>query len=223
MPAKEKARARSLRLLIVDDHPIVRHGLAQLIAAEPDMEVCGQATSAAEALEVVAAAAPDVAVVDISLENESGLRLIQQIRERYPEVKTLVSSIHDEATYAPRALKAGAMGYIEKRESITRIIEAVRHVLEGKVYLSPKMTNQLLHHAATGKPFDRNPASTLSNRELEVFEKIGRGETVQQIARKLGVSPKTIESHRKKIREKLNLKNSAQLSRCAITWVNDQY
>ena len=213
---------RVFRLLIVDDHPIVRHGLAQLIGAEPEMEVCGEASNVAEALELFEAATPDVAIVDISLEDESGLRLIQAVKDRHPQVKILVSSIHDEATYASRALKAGAAGYIEKRESITKIIKALHHILGDEIYLSPKMANQLLRRAATGASFDRAPLSVLSNRELEVFKMLGQGMTVQQIARKLGISPKTVESHRKNIKEKLDLQNSAQLSRCAFDWVRDQ-
>ena len=222
MNTKADTRDGTFRLLIIDDHPIVRHGLVQLIAAEPDMEVCGQASSAAEALELMATADADLAIVDLSLQDEDGLHLIREIRRRHPEVKILVSSIHDEATYASRALKAGAMGYIEKRESITKIIEAVRHILGEEIYLSPEMANQFLRRAATGAPIDRDPLSALSDRELDVFRMLGQAMTVQQIASKLGISPKTIESHRQKIKEKLKLQNSAQLNRCAFNWVRDQ-
>ena len=222
MTTRVQSGASTTRLFIVDDHPIVRHGLVQLIAAEPDMEVCGQASSAAAALQLLETANADLAIVDISLEDEDGLRLIREIRSRQPEVKILVSSIHDETTYASRALKAGAMGYIEKRESITKIIEAVRHILDEDIYLSPQMANQLLRRAAMGAPLDRDPLSVLSDRELDVFRMLGQAMTVQQIARKLGISPKTIESHRQKIKEKLKLQNSAQLSRCAFDWVRDQ-
>jgi DNA-binding NarL/FixJ family response regulator len=222
MTVGEKTRARSIRLLIVDDHPIVRHGLAQLIAEEPDMEVCGQASSVAEASKFLEANAPDVAIVDLSLDDESGLVLIQEIKDRHPKVKILVSSIHDETIYAGRALKAGAVGYIEKRESITKIVEAVRHILEDKIYLSPEMANRLLHRAATGESLDQDPIFMLSNRELEVFEMLGRGKTVQYIAGKLGISPKTVETHRKNIKHKLNIHNGSQLMRCAYDWVRDQ-
>lgn len=221
MPATGETLRVRHRLLIVDDHPIVRHGLAGLIAAETDLEICGQAASVAEARAFLDANPCDVAIVDISLEDENGLHLIEEIRNRFPETKVLVSSIHDEATYAPRALRAGALGYIEKREAITKVVEAVRHILKGEVYLSARMTNQLLQRAAVGDTLSRDPVSTLSNRELEVFEMIGRGITVKQIARKLGVSPKTVESHRKKIRDKLGLKNSTQLNRQAFDWVRD--
>jgi DNA-binding NarL/FixJ family response regulator len=223
MLAKGSTETEKIRLLIVDDHPIVRHGMSQLIATQSDMEVCGQAASVAEALELLGgAAAPDVAIVDLSLEDGSGLGLIKEIKVRCPEAKIIVSSIHDEKVYAARALKAGAVGYIEKRESISKIIEAVRHILEGKIYLSPTMANQLLRRAASGKPLNHDPLSLLSNRELEVFEMLGQGMTVQQIARRLGVSPKTVESHRKQIKDKLNLRNGAQLAHRAIIWVNDQ-
>lgn len=220
MSANESMETERIRLLIVDDHPIVRHGLSQLIATEPDMEVCGEATSVAEALGMLDDAAPDVAIVDISLEDGNGLGLIKEITTRRAATKVIVSSIHDETIYAGRALTAGAMGYIEKRESVTKILEAVRHVLDGQIYLSGKMANLLLQHAATGKPLNHDPFSLLSDRELEVFEMFGHGMTVQKIAHKLGVSPKTVESHRKQIKDKLNLKNGAQLARCAITWVN---
>lgn len=210
------------RLLIVDDHPIVRHGVSQLIDAEPDLEVCGEVGSMDEALRLMETSTPDAAIVDISLEDESGLRLIQEILARRPEVRILVYSVHEEATYAPRALQAGAAGYIEKREPLTAIVQAVRRILEGKVYVSPGMANRLLHQAVSARQLGEGPTLTLSAREFEVFEMIGRGMTVKQIARKLGVSPKTVESHRQKIKDKLSLKNSTQLSRYAFDWVRRQ-
>jgi len=210
------------KVLIVDDHPIVRHGLAELIARQPDLEMCGDAADVAEALRQVETYRPDVAVIDISLEGGNGIELIEQIRAMYPEVKMLVSSMHDERLFAGRALRAGALGYINKRESIRKVIDAVRQVLRGQIYLSPEMANRLLHRAAVGEPLDHNPAETLSNRELEVLEMIGHGMTTQQIARKLDLSPRTVETHRKKIKTKLNLANSAQLSRAAFQWVQEQ-
>lgn len=209
------------KVLIVDDHPIVRHGLGELIARQPDLETSGEAADVSEALRQVEADRPDVAVIDISLNGESGLELIEQIKALYPEVKMLVSSMHDEKTFAGRALRAGAMGYINKRESIRKVIDAVRQVLRGEIYLSPQMASQLLYRAAVGKPLDQDPIETLSNRELEIFEMIGQGMNTQQIAQKLGLSPRTIETHRKKIKTKLNLQNSAQLSRNAFQWVQE--
>jgi len=208
-------------VLIVDDHPIVRHGLGELISRQSDLQVCGEASGIAEAMQQIEANRPDVAVIDISLDGESGIDLIEQIRAVYPDVKTLVSSIHDERTYAGRALRAGALGYINKRESIRNVIGAVRQVLRGEIYLSPEMAKRLLHRAAIGEPLDHDPTETLSNRELEVFEMIGQGMNTQQIARRLTLSPRTIETHRKKIKTKLNLQNSAQLSRAAFQWVQE--
>jgi len=210
------------KVMLVDDHPIVRHGLAQLIALEPDLDVCLEAGTVAETLEKLKTVTPDVAVVDLSLEGESGLALIKDIRQRYPDVRVLVSSIHDERTFAARSLRAGAMGYIQKRESITKIVDAIHAILAGEVYLSPEMSRQLLRRAASGGSTDGDPLSVLSDREIEVFEMIGRGRTTKQIARHLTISPKTVETHRKKIKEKLGLKSGAQLNRRAYDWVRDQ-
>jgi DNA-binding NarL/FixJ family response regulator len=211
------------RVLIVDDHPIVRHGLGELIARQPDLEVSGEAADVSEALRQVETNRPDVAVIDISLDGENGIELIERIKALYPEVKVLVSSMHDEKTFAGRALRAGALGYINKRESIRKVVDAVRQVLRGEIYLSPQMASQLLQRAVVGQPLDHDPIETLSNRELEVFEMIGQGMNTQQIARKLGLSPRTIETHRKKIKTKLNLQNSAQLSRAAFQWVQENH
>jgi DNA-binding NarL/FixJ family response regulator len=209
------------KVLIVDDHPIVRHGLGELIARQDDLEVCGEAANTAEALRLVEAHHPHAAIVDISLEGESGIGLIEDLSAMHPEVKVLVSSMHDEKTFAGRALRAGALGYINKRESIRKVIEAVRQILHGQVYLSPAMANQLLRRAAVGKPLDHDPVELLSNRELQVLEMIGRGMTVQEIARRLGLSASTIETHRQKIRTKLDLNNSARLNRFAFQWVQE--
>ena len=216
------AKTGKHKVLIVDDHPIVRHGLGELIARQPDLEMCGEAADASEALRHVETTRPDVAVIDISLNGENGIELIGQLKALYPEVKILVSSMHDEKTFAGRALRAGALGYINKRESIRKVVDAVRQVLRGEIYLSPQMANQLLHRAAVGEPLDHDPIETLSNRELEVFEMIGQGMNTQQIAGKLGLSPRTIDTHRKKIKTKLNLPNSAQLSRTAFQWVQEE-
>jgi DNA-binding NarL/FixJ family response regulator len=208
--------------LIVDDHPIVRYGLSQAIARQPDMAVSGEASTVAEALQQLEANSPDVAIVDLSLENESGFRLIEQIKARYAETKVLVSSIHEEAVYAPRALRSGAMGYIEKGERIEKIVEAIRQVLKGELYLSSRLASRLLQRAAVGEPLNHEPPGMLSTRELEVFEMIGQGMTVNEIARRLQVSPKTVESHRKNIKTKLGLKNSAQVTHRAINWVREE-
>ena len=221
--ARSKSKQTRRKILIVDDHPIMRHGLAQLIAETPDLAVCAEAGDVSEALKQVKATAPDVAVIDISLEAENGIELIQQIKIKHPRVKTLVSSIHDETIFAPRALQADARGYIHKSEAIRKIIDALRDVLRGKIYLSPRMAERMLHRAAGGEPMETNPVDALSNRELEIFEMVGHGVTTQHIARKLKLSHKTVETHRRNIRAKLKLVNSAQLSRHAFQWVQEDH
>ncbi|MEN6498044.1 MAG: response regulator transcription factor [Thermoguttaceae bacterium] len=209
------------RILIVDDHPIVRHGMAELICQEEDLEVCGEAGDTAEAMHLVEQCCPEIVIVDISLDGDNGIELIEQIKARYPQTKMLVSSIHDEKVFAGRALRAGAMGYVSKRENVRKIVNAIRRVIRGEIYLSPHMANRLLHCAVIGEPLDRDPIESLSNRELEIFELIGQGLTTQQIAGKLRLSAKTVETHRTKIKMKLNLPNSVQLSRCAFEWVRE--
>ena len=207
------------RILIVDDHPVVRFGLAAVIAREPDLEVCGEAADIRDALLQVQQLRPDVAVVDISLDGENGIELIQTIKAQQPDVRILVSSMHDEDQYAEPSLRAGAMGYLHKRESLAKIVEAVRHILRGELYLSPAISNRLLQRAIGGASSRQDPAERLSPRELEVYQLIGQGLTTHQIADKLALSPKTVETHRKKIKAKLNLPNSSQLSRSAFQWV----
>lgn len=207
------------RVLIVDDHPVVRRGLAELISDEPDLEVCGEASDAPDALRQVETRRPDVVVVDISLQSGNGIELIQQIKERDERIKTLVSSMHDESLFAERALRAGAMGYINKQEPTEKVIDAIREVLSGQVYLSARMANRLLQSVVGGETLEQDPIGSLSNRELEVFELIGQGLTTKKIAGRLHLSPKTIETHREKIKTKLNLSNSTELSRRAVQWV----
>jgi len=207
-----------VKVFIVDDHPVVRRGLAEVIGQEADMQVCGEAGDVADAMRKIEASAPDVVVVDISLDNESGIELIEHVHARWPATKTLVSSAHDEQVYAGRVLRAGALGYVSKRESLSKIVEAIRHVLRGGVYLSPQMAAAMLQRAATGQSVDRDPVETLTNRELEVFRMIGQGLSTGQIAESLQVSPKTVESYRKVIKVKLNVHTAAQLSREAFQW-----
>ena len=209
--------------MIVDDHPVVRYGYAQLIGREPDLEVCGEAADVAEAIRQAESQHPDVAIVDITLDGEDGIELIEYLKSRWPSIKILVSSSHDEETFAGRVLRAGAMGYISKREAMLKIVEGIRQVLGGEIYLSPHMATCLLQRAAVGKPLDRNPVEALSNRELQVFEMIGQGLNTVQIADKLQLSPKTVESHRKLIKMKLNLRTAAQLSRSAFQWVQESH
>lgn len=210
------------RILIVDDHPIVRQGLTQLIAHESDIEVCGDAESVNEALRKTEALYPDLLVVDISLTDSHGLDLIAQLKESHPETKMLVWSMFDEMIFAERVLRAGAAGYINKRESVEKVIDAIRHVLRGDIYLSPRMNNHMLSRIGRGEPIQQNPIGSLTDRELEVFGMIGQGIATKQIARKLGLSPKTVETHREKVKAKLDLRNAAELSCRAVQWVLEQ-
>ena len=206
------------RILIVDDHPLIRKGISTLIAQEPDLEICGEAADVSEALRQVKLTSPDVVLIDISLKNGHGIELIEQIKARNDQARMLVSSMYDEALYAERVMRAGAMGYINKQEATEKLVDAIRLVLDGQVYLSTQMTERMLHRVVDGRPLEDDPISRLSNRELEVFELIGRGLTTRQIAQNLCLSPKTIESHREKIKTKLALRNSTELSRRAVQW-----
>jgi DNA-binding NarL/FixJ family response regulator len=207
------------KLLIVDDHPIVRRGLTELLAREPDIEVCGGADNVADALKEVEAFHPDLVVVDMSLGDSHGIELITEIKARYPDVKTLVWSMFDEKMFAERAVRAGAMGYVNKKEPIENVLHAIRQVLAGEMYLSPRMTQRLVRRACGSGTLQGDPIQTLSDRELQVFEMLGQGMTAKHIARQLKLSPKTIEAHREKIKAKLDLKNAAELSRRAVLWV----
>jgi DNA-binding NarL/FixJ family response regulator len=220
--SKTSTGKKPAKILIVDDHPLVREGLAVRIASQPDLKVCGEAADVAEAMERVKATAPDLVIIDLSLKSGHGLDLIKQIRAQYDQVKMLVASMYDESMFAERVLNAGALGYINKQEMPERILDAIRQVLLGKVYLSASMTERILHRlAAAPAPLEvgASPVTSLSNRELEVFELIGRGVKTSQIASRLHLSVKTIETHREKIKVKLNVKTSAELSRYAVQWV----
>jgi DNA-binding NarL/FixJ family response regulator len=217
-PVSKPTNRQVARILIVDDHPIVRRGLAQLIAQEPDLDVCGEAADAPEAMQQVSATQPDLAVIDISLKSGNGIELVKQIKAVNDKVKMLVSSMHDESLYAERALRAGAKGFINKEEATTNIIEAIRQILRGKVYLSGRMTERVLQQVVNGDPVEQSPVDSLSDRELEVFELIGQGLTTRQIANKLHLSVKTIETHRDNIKSKLHLKNGTQLTHRAVRW-----
>jgi DNA-binding NarL/FixJ family response regulator len=219
MSCESNTKSKKHKILIVDDHPIVRRGLRELISDEPDLDVCSEAEDVAEALRLVEATRPDVVIVDLTLKSGHGLELIQEIKARYDRIKVLVSSMHDESLFAERSLRAGAAGYISKQESPERIIDATRQVLRGEIYLSSRMATRLLHRLTSGEPLDRDPIENLSDRELQVFEMVGRGLSTKQISRELSVSHKTVETHREKIKSKLNLKNSTELSRHATQWV----
>ena len=214
-PAETKTK-----VLIVDDHPIVRQGLRGFINREADLEVCGEADDAPAALAAIRKLQPDIAIVDISLKETSGLELIKDIKTQYPDIVVLVLSMHDESLYAERVLRAGARGYITKQQATDHIIMAIRTVLAGEVYLSDRMKQRIMgklvgeRRDVGAKAMDR-----LSDRELEVFELIGRGHSTRQIAEKLYLSVKTIETYRQHIKEKLHLADAAELLQHAIQWV----
>jgi DNA-binding NarL/FixJ family response regulator len=215
MAAKEEKR----RILLVDDHPIVRQGLGELIDAEKDLAVCGTAESMNAALEQMPTLKPDLVVVDISLRGSNGIELLKNIKVRYPKMKVLMLSMHDEGLYAVRALRAGASGYIMKQEATDKVIEAARKVLSGEIYLSDKMEKKMMQQLVGGRTARTgSPLEDLSDRELEVFNLIGQGKGTRQIAEELHLSIKTIESHRAHIKEKLGLKSATELVQHAIQW-----
>jgi DNA-binding NarL/FixJ family response regulator len=223
MNSATDTRITKYRVLIVDDHPIVRRGLSEMINQEPDLEVCGEAGDVAEALEQVQQRQPDVMVVDLSLRSGHGIDLIEQVKAINESIRMLVSSMHDESLFAERALRAGALGYLSKQEPAGKLLEAIRQVARGEIFLSPTMSNRLLYAVVGGDQLHRNPIAGLSNRELEVFEMIGQGLATKQIAGRLHLSPKTIETHREKIKSKLNLSNSNELNRRAVQWVLENH
>jgi DNA-binding NarL/FixJ family response regulator len=204
----------------VDDHALVRRGLATLIGDERDLEVCGEAADTVEALAAVSALKPDLVVLVLSLKTGHGLDLIKQIRSHDDHARILVLSMHDERLFAERSLRSGAMGYINKEEATAKVIEAIRQVLAGRVYVSSAMTERLLKRAAeTGESKVKLPSETLSDRELTVFQMIGQGVATREIAERLKLSIKTVETYREHIKAKLGLRNSAELSRHATQWV----
>lgn len=218
---KGKASRPAARVLIVDDHPAVREALAIRLAGEADLKVCGEAANLAEALRVAAATNPDVAVIDLALKSGNGLDLIKRLKATHPELRMIVWSMYSEDLYAERALRAGARGYLNKEQATPKIIEAIRHVLEGKVYLSPAMTAKLLERAVgpAGPDSGRSAIESLSDRELDVFRLIGQGVKTADIAEQLHLSVKTVETYRDRIRQKLELSDGTQLAQYATQWV----
>ncbi len=214
-----KAGRGKYRVLVVDDHPIVRQGLALLIDQEPDLVVCGEAEEAHSALAAIAGTRPDVLLLDISLPGPDGIELLKTIRSSDPALPVLVLSMHDESVYAERALRAGANGYIMKQEATENVLVALRRILRGEMYVSERVTSTMLRQIATGpgKP-GRAPMARLSDRELEVFRLIGEGHGTRQIADELHLSVKTVESYQAHIKEKLALHTSRDLVQRAIEW-----
>ncbi|MFH1719058.1 MAG: response regulator transcription factor [Planctomycetota bacterium] len=208
------------KVLVVDDHPIVREGLADLINKEEDMVVCGWAADIPQTLKAIKDLDPDVVTVDISLEDASGLELIKDIKTQFPGLPVLALSMHQESLYAERALRAGAKGYVTKHEATKEVIVAIRKVLDGQLYLSESMKEKLLYHFVGDSTSDdaSSPIHRLTDRELEVFSLLGQGKGTRQIAEHLCLSVKTVETYRSRIKEKLNLHSGPELLRSAFQW-----
>ena len=208
------------RIVIVDDHPLFRKGLEQLIHSDSAFAVCGEANNASEAMDVIRKLNPDLAIVDLSLPGANGIELIKNIRAEFPKLPILVLSMHDESLYALRALRAGAEGYVMKHEAMANVIQAIHEVFNGRPYLSPAMAAQVItKFAHRGSQSEADAVERLSDRELEILELIGKGNEVRQIAKLLHLSPKTVETHRAHIKEKLSLQNARQVARFAVQWV----
>jgi DNA-binding NarL/FixJ family response regulator len=212
MPQKSK-------ILLVDDHPLVREWLANLINQQDDLQICGEAANAAAALELIGTAKPAIVIVDISLEGGSGIELIKNIKAVHSGVMVIVLSMHDETLYAERALRAGARGYIMKREATKKVLQGIRSVLEGKLFVSDRMNAMMAERFVERKPhITGSPIEELSDRELEVFQLMGRGLNTRQIADELHISFKTVQAFHARIKDKLNLANATELLREAIRW-----
>lgn len=210
---------RKNRVLIVDDHPIVRQGLRRLIEQEEDLTVCGEAETTREAKAAIRELKPDVVIVDISLKQGDGIELVKDARAHYPTLPLLVLSMHDESIYAERMLSAGANGYIMKQAASDQFLVALRRVLEGGIYVSEVVGNSMIQKFASGGAYiSANPIDRLSNRELQILHMIGRGLSTRQAAEALNLSVKTVESHRQRIKRKLNLSTGSQLVQYAVNW-----
>lgn len=211
------------RILIVDDHPMMRQGLAQLIALEADLAVCGEAENAGAALDAIGAQKPDLVLVDISLPGKNGLELIKDFQAVQPELPVLVISMHDESLYAERVLRAGGRGYIMKQEGGKKLMQAIRQVLDGKIYVSEKMSAEILEmFSGRRSGAESSPLERLTDREFEIFQLIGQGQGTRDIAEKLHLSVKTVDVHRANIKAKLKLESASELIRFAVRWTESQ-
>jgi len=207
------------QVFLVDDHPIVRHGIGLLINGQSDMMVCGEASCVSEALQGITNVKTDVVVTDLSLKNSSGLDLIKDLQIRFPKLPVLVLSMHSESFYAERVLRAGARGYVTKEDNGQNVVDGIRRLLQGEVYLSEKVASRILCKLVGGKPISNKPSiECLTDRELQVFEMIGAGLGTREIAEELHLSVKTIESHREHIKDKLRIDNATSLLKQAIQW-----
>jgi DNA-binding NarL/FixJ family response regulator len=211
--------ARKSRIFLVDDHPLVREGLANLISGQDDLMICGEAEDSAEAISGIAKARPDVALIDISLKNESGLELIKNLDSQFPLVALIVLSMHDEALNAERALRAGARGYVMKRETTKNVLASIRRVIDGGVYVSERVVNAMARSLGSSpKTTASSPVECLSDRELEIFRLLGQGRTTSQIADDLHLSVKTVQAYCARAKEKFGVNSLSELLRAAIRW-----
>ncbi len=221
MPA-EPASAKK-RIFLLEDHCVVREGLRLYLQQEPDMEVCGEASEAAAALDAIEKLQPDAVVSDVSLPGMNGIEFLKNLKARFPSIPAVVLSMHHESVYAERALRAGALGYVMKKESTAVVVKALRKALAGDYYVSDKVTGSIFHKAllkpGAGKMSEPSPVDLLSDRELEVFELLGAGKSTRDIAEALRLSPKTVESHRAHIKEKLHLDTATEMLQHATLWV----
>jgi len=221
--SKKSAAQEKKRILIVDDHPMMRQGLEQLIGAEPDLAVCGEAENAEAALGSIGTLKPDLVLADISLPGKNGLELIKDFQALQPGLPVLVISMHDESLYAERVLRAGGRGYIMKQEGGKKLMQAIRQVLDGKIYVSEKMSADILEIFSGHRPGAKSsPVEKLTDREFEVFQLLGQGKGTRDIAEKLHLSVKTVEVHRANIKAKLDLKTAAELVHFAVRWSEAQ-
>ena len=219
-PGKLSSQSEKVRIFVVDDHPIVRQGITQMINQEKDMMVCGDAEEAYQALDRIRELNPDIVIVDISLKGTNGIELIKALKLQNPSLPIMVLSMHDESLYAERVLRAGARGYVMKQEATGNVLVAIRRVLGGEICVSEKISTQIMEKCVTGSPSKLNsPMDSLSDRELEVFQLIGKGHGTRQIAKDLHLSVKTVETYREHIKEKLKLENATELVRHAVQWV----
>lgn len=221
MPNKRNSArtAKKTRILVVDDHPIVRQGLAQLIDEESDLEVCAQAEDAPEAMSLIKKLEPDFVIVDISLKETSGMELIKDIKAGYPSLAILALSMHDESLYAERSLRAGARGYVMKSEATVKVVDAIRKIMSGRIYVSENIAAKMMNKIVGAQPdVGASAIERLSDRELEVFSLIGQGYGTRKIAERLHLSVKTVETYRAHIKDKLNLADATELLQYAIRW-----
>jgi len=217
------ALPESVRIVVVDDHPLFRHGLIQLLNSDDGFAVCGEANSAGEAMDVLRKVKPHLVIADLGLKGTNGIELTKMILAEFPQMPVMILSMHDESLYAVRSLRAGARGYVTKQEALGSVLEAVREVMDGRTYLSPKMASQVISKVVVNRVApDEEITDRLSDRELEVLEMIGAGKEIKAIAKTLNLSPKTVETHRTHIKEKLNLQNARQVARFAVQWVAER-